>query len=62
MYPDGYDLAQIRITGQYSYHRDTQRDIQFLTDIREIDLGRRVWHGEESKFIGSVGNIYGFML
>ena len=39
----------IRITGQYSYHRDTQRDIQFRADIREIGLGRRVWQGEESE-------------
>ena len=47
----GYDLSQIKIYGQYSYQRSSQRDLQFATDIREIDLSRRVWHGEESEFI-----------
>ena len=50
----------MRLTGQYSYHRATQRDIQFLTDIREIGLGRRVWHGEESKHAHGIMDIHDF--
>ena len=46
----GYDQTQLQIQGQHSYHRSHQRDLQFFTDIRELDLSRRVWGGEESKF------------
>ena len=46
----GYDVSQIKIFGQFSYDRSSQRDLQFQTDIREIDLSRRVWHGEESEW------------
>ena len=58
----GYDLSQIKIYGQYSYQRSSQRDLHFHTDIRELDLSRRVWHGGESEFVGSFSNVYGFML
>ena len=46
----GYDFSQIKIFGQFSYDRSSQRDLQFQTYIREIDLSRRVWHGEESEW------------
>ena len=48
---DGYDMSQIKIYGQFSYDRSSQRELQFQTDIREIDLRRRVWHGEESEWV-----------
>ena len=51
---DGYDLDQVRMSGQYSYKTDRQRDLQFHTDIKEIDLGRRVWHGEESELASNL--------
>ena len=47
---DGYGVSQIKIFGQLSYQISSQRDLQFQTDIREIDLSRRVWHGEESEW------------
>jgi hypothetical protein len=47
---DGYDLSQMKIFGQFSYQRSSQRDLQFQTEIREINLHRRVWHGEESEW------------
>ena len=43
-------MSQIKIFGQFSYQRSSQRDLQFQTDIMEIDLSRRVWHGEEGKW------------
>ena len=48
-------MSQIKIYGQFSYDRSSQRELQFQTDIREIDLRRRVWHGEESEWGGGLG-------
>ena len=47
---DGYHAGQMKINGQFSYERSSQRELQFSTDIREINLSRRVWQGEESEF------------
>ena len=51
LYPilGGYDSTQLRISGQYSYDKTAQRDIQFFTDIRELDRDTRTWQGEESR-------------
>jgi len=46
----GYDQHQMKINGQFSYDRASQRDLQFHTDIKEIDLSKRVWHGEEKNY------------
>ena len=45
----GYDAQQVMINGQFSYQRSSQRDLQFFTDVREIDLRKRTWQGEESR-------------
>ena len=59
---DGYDMSQIKIYGQFSYDRSSQRDLVFQTDIREIDLRMRVWHGEESEWSGNMGRVHCFIL
>ena len=45
----GYDAQQVMINGQFSYQRLSQRDLQFYADVREIDIRKRTWHGEESR-------------
>jgi hypothetical protein len=52
----GYDAQQVKLNGKFSYQRSSQRDLQFYTDIREIDLRKRTWHGEESR-LSAVLNI-----
>jgi hypothetical protein len=59
---DGYYMSQIKIYGQFSYDRSSQRDLQFQTDIREIDLRRRVWYGEESEWNDRLGRAHRFIL
>ena len=39
----------MKISGRFSYDRASQRDIPFYTEIRELDLSRRVFVGDESK-------------
>ena len=46
---DGYDNNLMKISGRFSYDRSSQRDIPFYTEIRELDLSRRVFVGDESK-------------
>ena len=46
---DGYDVKLMKINGRFSYDRESQRDLEFYTHIREIDLTRRIHVGDESK-------------
>ena len=45
----GYDSSQLRISGQFSYDKTSQRDLQFFTDMRELARDKRTWQGEESR-------------
>ena len=47
--PDGYDAKLMKINGRFSYDQSSQRDLEFYTDIRELDLGSRLYVGEESE-------------
>lgn len=46
---DGFDVKQMKINGRFSYDRSSQRDLEFFTEIREIDLHRRIFVGDESE-------------
>ena len=46
---DGYDINLMKISGRFSYDRASQRDIPFYTEVRELDLSRRLFVGDESK-------------
>ena len=46
---DGYDAKLMKINGRFSYDQSSQRDLEFYTDIRELDLGSRLYVGEESE-------------
>ena len=48
---DGYDISQLRVFGQFSYDKDNQRELQFQTEMRELELSARVWEGEESELV-----------
>ena len=39
----------MKINGRFSYDQSSQRDLEFYTDIRELDLGSRLYIGEESE-------------
>ena len=39
----------MKINGRFSYDRSSQRDLEFFTEIREIDLHRRIFVGDESE-------------
>ena len=39
----------MKINGRFTYDTSSQRDLQFYTQIREIDLHRRIHVGDESK-------------
>ena len=39
----------MKINGRFSYDQSSQRDLEFYTDIRELDLGSRLYVGEESE-------------
>ena len=40
----------MKISGRFSYDRTSQRDIPFYTEIRELDLSRRVFVGDERNY------------
>ena len=46
---DGYDAKLMKINGRFSYDQSSQRALEFYTDIRELDLGSRLYVGEESE-------------
>merc|ERR1719206_223856 len=46
----GYDSSQLRISGQFSYDKTSQRDLQFFTDMRELARDKRTWQGEEKNY------------
>ena len=46
---DGFDVKQMKINGRFSYDRSSQRDLEFFTEIREIDLHRRIFVEDESE-------------
>ena len=48
---DGYDISQLRVFGQFSYDKANQRELQFQTEMRELELSARVWEGEESELV-----------
>ena len=39
----------MKINGRFSYDQSSQRALEFYTDIRELDLGSRLYVGEESE-------------
>ena len=45
----GYDASQLQLVGHHSYARHSQRELQFLTDIRELGRDRRACQGQESR-------------
>ena len=51
---DSYDASQIRISGQFSYEKSSQRELQFLLEIRELPLQNRIWKEDESKFTATL--------
>jgi len=46
----GYDVKLMKINGRFSYDRESQRDLEFYTHIREIDLTRRIHVGDERNY------------
>ena len=48
----------MKINGRFSYDRTSQRDLPFYTEIRELDLGSRVFVGDESKAVLVVGGLW----
>ena len=48
-FSDGYDAKLMKINGRFSYDQSSQRALEFYTDIRELDLGSRLYVGEESE-------------
>merc|ERR1719400_2250485 len=41
----GYDTSQMRLSGKFTFDRTSQRVLNFHTEIRELELGQRVWIG-----------------
>ena len=55
---DSYDASQIRISGQFSYEKSSQRELQFLPEIRELPLHNRIWKEDESKLMASLTDFF----
>merc|ERR1719458_65012 len=46
----GYDTSQMRLSGKFTFDRTSQRVLNFHTEIRELELGQRVWIGANRNY------------